>query len=255
MRFRWRTIIPFLFTVAAMIAGFFSLVAASEARFLLSAQLIMLSMILDGMDGNLARLLRGESDFGADLDTFVDMVSFGLAPAFLAYQVALKDFGFWGATLACAIVVSGAVRLARFRVVDPDRGQNGYLGLPITVNAAWLALAVFLTKSEFFHSRWFMLSDGPLAAVVWTCAVMFTLLQVSHVRYGKPTKAPVVFITCLLFVTFLFLKVELAVASALAMCAGLFSYAFISPFLPKHDDILDLDLDEEDDEGAFLRHL
>ena len=255
MNMSWRTIVPFLFTVAAMIAGFYSLVAAADGHFLLSAQLIMLSMILDGMDGNLARLLRGESDFGADLDTFVDMVSFGLAPAFLAYQVALRDFGFWGAVLACGIVISGACRLARFRVVDPNRGQNGFLGLPITVNAGWLALAVFITQSEIFHSHWFTLTDGPLAAVVWTCAVMFTLLQISHVRYGKPTKTPVVFITCLLFVTFLFLQLQLAVASALAMCAGLFVYGFISPFLPKHDDILDLDLDEEDDESALLRHL
>lgn len=255
MKVSWRTIVPFLFTVAAMIAGFYSLVAAADGRFLLSAQLIMLSMILDGMDGNLARLLHGESDFGADLDTFVDMVSFGLAPAFLAYEVALRDFGFWGAVLTCSIVVSGASRLARFRVVDPNRGQQGFLGLPITVNAGWLALAVFITKSEIFHSHWFTLTDGPLAAIVWTCAVMFTLLQVSHVRYGKPTKTPVVFITCLLFVTLLFLKLQLAVASALAMCAGLFVYGFISPFLPKHNDILDLDLDEEDDDGAVLRHL
>lgn len=241
-----------------MLAGFFSLLAAADGRYLLAAQMIMLSMILDGMDGHVARLLRGESAFGADLDTFVDMMSFGLAPAFLAYQVALKDFGMWGLALACAIVVSGASRLARFRVVDPDRGQKGFLGLPITVNAGWLAMAVFITESGILQNRWITLTDGPLATVIWTCVVMFVLLQVSHVRYGKPTKAPVVFISSVLFVTFLFLRMEFAVASALAIGAGLFFYGFVSPFLPKHDDLLDLDLDldldDDEEEPVMLHH-
>ncbi len=258
MKFSWRVLIPFLFTVGAMLAGFLSILAAAEGRFLFAAQMIMLSMILDGMDGHVARLLRGESAFGADLDTFVDMMSFGLAPAFLAYQVALKEFGFWGLALACAIVVSGASRLARFRVVDPDRGQKGFLGLPITINAGWLAMAVFVTESGILLNRWITLTDGPLATVIWTCVVMFVFLQVSHVRYGKPTKAPVVFISSIMFVTFLFLRMEFAVASALAIGAGLFFYGFVSPFLPKHDDLLDLDLDldldDDEEEPVVLHH-
>jgi CDP-diacylglycerol--serine O-phosphatidyltransferase len=259
MKLNWRPILPFLFTVAAMLAGFYSLLAAGGGHYLLAAQMIMLSMILDGMDGHVARLLHGESAFGADLDTFVDMMSFGLAPAFLAYQVALKDFGPWGLVLASAIVVSGASRLARFRVVDPHRGQRGFLGLPITVNAGWLSMAVFITESGILQNRWISLQDGPVATVVWTCVVLFLLLQVSHVRYGKPTRTPVLFISSVMFVTFLFLPMELAVASAFAIGTVLLFYAFVSPFLPRHDDILELDHDLEDEEkkkgGGGARHL
>ena len=251
---RWRRGIPLLCTIAALLAGFYSIICAAEGRFLLSAQMIMLSMILDGLDGNLARLLRGTSQIGADLDTFVDMISFGLAPAFLAYQAALHVFGLWGLALSAAVVVSGSYRLARFRVVDPYRGQRGYLGLPITVNAGWLALFVFATESGLLAGAGLSLLDGPLAALVWTCTVVFVFLQVSHLRYTKPTKAPIVFVTCSVFVLLLFLKIQVAVASALAMCMGLFYYAVISPFLPRQVAEPDLDLEDADDEEPVTVH-
>lgn len=254
MSVHWRRGIPLLCTIAAMLAGFYSLICAAEGLFMLSAQMIMLSMILDGLDGNLARLLRGTSRIGADLDTFVDVISFGLAPAFLAYQAALHAFGLWGLGLSCAVVVSGAYRLARFRVVDPFRGQRGYLGLPITVNAGWLAMFVFATESGLLSEFGFSLLEGPLAALVWTCTVVFVLLQVSHLRYAKPTKTPIVFFTCSVFVVLLFLKLQVAVASALAICLGLFYYAVVSPFMPRHAAEPELDLDEAEEEEAVTVH-
>lgn len=255
MSARWRRDIPLLCTIAAMLAGFYSIICAAEGRFMLSAQMIMLSMILDGLDGNLARLLRGTSTLGADLDTFVDVISFGVAPAFLAYQAALHSFGLWGLGLSSAVVVSGAYRLARFRVVDPFRGQRGYLGLPITVNAGWLAMFVFATESDLLAGVGFSLEEGPLASLAWTCTVVFVLLQVSHLRYAKPTKTPIAFFTCSVFVVLLFLKVQIAVASALAICMGLFFYAVVSPFLPRPVETPDLELDEgEDEEPVTVSH-
>ena len=92
MPFNWRQIIPTLFTLAAMLCGFFSILFALEGElyYLLSAQFIMLAMILDGIDGKVARMLKGTTAFGAELDTYVDMMAFGLAPAILIYQVALS---------------------------------------------------------------------------------------------------------------------------------------------------------------------
>ena len=254
MSARWRRDIPLLCTIAALLAGFYSIISAAEGRFMVSAQMIMLSMILDGLDGNLARLLRGTSRLGADLDTFVDVISFGVAPAFLAHQAALRTFGLWGLGLSAAVVVSGAYRLARFRVIDPFRGQRGYLGLPITVNAGWLALCVFATESDLLAGVGLSLEEGPLAALVWACTVVFVLLQVSHLRYAKPTKTPVVFFTCSVFVLLLFLKTQIAVASALAMCTGLFFYAVVSPFLPKPMEAPELELDEAEDEEPVTVH-
>ena len=131
-----------------MLAGFYCIVACATGHYMVAAQLIMLSMILDGLDGNLARLLKGTSQFGAELDTYVDMTSFGVAPALLAYLVVLKDFGFLGMLLASSIVLSGVIRLSRFRVIDPYRGQRGYQGLPITVNAIWLNTGISISSSK-----------------------------------------------------------------------------------------------------------
>lgn len=250
-----RAAIPFVFTYAALVAGVSSLLAASAGSLVLSAKLIMLSMILDGLDGHVARLMKRTTAFGAELDTFVDIISFGVAPAFLAWQAALHQFGVPGILLVCLMVASGASRLARFRLVNPDRGQRGYTGLPITVLAGWMSMVVLIVESGLLHREWFSLTEGPVATLAWTVAVMFTLLQVSEVHYGKPTKAPVIFAICGLAVAFLFLTQELAVASALGICAGMFFYGFLSPYLPRHEVLVDIEMEEgDDDEPLPVRH-
>ena len=250
---KWRSIVPFVFTFGAMVAGVTSILMAASGDLISASKLIMLSMILDGLDGQLARMLGVTSDFGADLDTFVDIVSFGVAPAFLAWQAALHHFDVWGMALVCSMVMSGASRLARFRLIDPDRGQNGYLGLPITVLACWISMVILLVESDLVGMSWLSLTDGPAAPLVWTVTVMFALLQISHLHYGKPTKVPLIFVICLVFVTFLFVSQEFAVASALAICSGVFFYGFVSPFLPKHEVVIEID-DDGEEEPVSLRH-
>ena len=244
----WRKIIPNLFTLAALVAAVISILKAAHGEFMESSQLIMLCLILDGLDGNLARFFKGTTKFGAELDTFVDITAYSIAPAILSYEVVMKNFGYWGLALVCGTVVSGALRLSRFRVADPFRGQRGYCGLPVTVNAGWVAMLVFATQSGLINHESITLTSGPFATVVWTCSIAFLFLQVSNVRYSKPTKTPLFFLSGILFTLLLFLKIEVAVASALAMCFYGFFFAFISPFLPKHDPILDLDAEDEEEE-------
>lgn len=231
----WRKIIPNLLTLGALVCAMMSLIKAMEGEFVTSAQFIMLCLVLDGLDGNVARWCRGSTKFGAELDTFVDVIGYGVAPAILAYNLVMKDHGLWGLAFVCFTPISGALRLARFRVVDPFRGQQGYLGLPITVNAGWVAMFVFITQSGLLREDIFTLAGGPLAAMVWTISSVLLVLQISTLRYAKPTKAPLFFFAGIAMVLMLFLQAEIALVSALAMCAyGLF-YAFISPFLPRHD--------------------
>jgi CDP-diacylglycerol--serine O-phosphatidyltransferase len=247
----WRKILPNLVTLAAMLMAFFSIVKSGEGEYMLAAQLIMICLILDGLDGSIARLIKGTTKFGAELDTFVDITAYGVAPAMLIHEVIGKDFGFWGTALVALTVLSGVLRLSRFRVADPFRGQRGYCGLPITVNAGWVTLFVFATQSGLISEDHLSLVDGPLATLVWTCSVAFLFLQVSNVRYGKPTKAPLFFLAGIFMVMLLFFKLEVAVAAALGMCAYGFFYAFISPFLPKHDLLED---DEEEEQPVHIRH-
>ena len=236
MKINKRAILPVALTLAAMCAGFSSIVMSAHNEFVWAARLIILSMILDGLDGAMARLLKGTSSFGAELDTFVDMTSFGIAPALLAYEACWHNFGAWGKVLAGFMVLSGASRLSRFRIIDPLRGQGGFLGLPITCAGGFVTCIIFVANSgaikEWGWDSWFSLSQGPMAWCVWTAVTLMLVLQVSHVRYTKASKHPVVFLAGIALVVALFFNIHLlASVAALAGCAAGFYFAFLSPFI------------------------
>ena len=250
----WRKIIPNLFTLAALVAAVISILKAAHGEFMESSQLIMLCLILDGLDGNLARFFKGTTKFGAELDTFVDITAYGLAPAMLIHETVAKEFGTAGLLLVGWTVLSGALRLSRFRVADPNRGNKGFTGLPITANATWVAMLTFIVQSDLVNDPRVSLTSGPFAIIAWSASVVMLCLQISNVRYSKPSKTPMLFVGGIVMVALLFMHQHAAVASALAMCAYVFFYAFVTPFLPKHHDVLEVDEDEEDDEEtATLR--
>lgn len=227
-----RQSIPCLCTFAALCAGVGSILAAGNGSLLLSAQLILVSLILDGLDGTLARLLRAQTSFGAELDTFVDITSFGIAPAVLLYFFepgGLQSVPVWGLVLAFLFVMSGAARLSRFRVVDPYRGQRGYLGLPITTAAGFVAAYLIALKSPGGSEMLFSLTGGPLAIGFWVALLLMLGLQVSHIRYAKPTKNPKVLIPFMGLIVLLFIP-STAIYSAMLMFVYGIWFAFISPF-------------------------
>jgi len=226
-----------------MLAGFFSIIQAASGHYLVSAQLIMLSMSLDGFDGNIARLLKGTSKFGGEFDTYVDIMSFGIAPALLSYWYVLHDQGWMGLLLCSAMVLSGMTRLSRFRIADPFRGLHGYVGLPITVNAGWIALLVYIVETQ--GAAWLSLQHGPVAVMAWTVSVLFLLLQVSNFHYTKPAKHWIFIMPSALLILMMFLDMKVGAAAAAGMCLyGLF-YAFVSPFLPNHHEVEDSEVEAE----------
>lgn len=248
----WRKVIPNLFTLGAMAAALMSIIYAGQSQYIASAQMIMLALALDGLDGNVARWVHGETKFGAELDTFIDITAYGIAPAVLAWDMVMKDHGLWGVAFVCFTAMSGAMRLARFRVVDPFRGQQGFLGLPITVNAGWIAMFAIISETGGFESEWMSITSGPVAALVWTCSLAFLLLQVSNVRYSKPTKAPLFFAAGLVMIVMLFLKQEVMATASLVIASYAIFYGFLTPFFPKHAVALET-ATEEEDEPADIR--
>ncbi len=246
----WRKIVPNLFTLGAMVAAVLSILHAVDGRPVAAAQLIMLALAFDGLDGNVARWCRGSTTFGAELDTFVDIVAYGVAPAVLSYELVMKDHGAWGVAFVCLTVMSGALRLARFRVVDPFRGQHGYLGLPITVNAGWVAMFAIMDGAGTLGGGALNLAAGPLAAIVWSCSAVFLFLQVSNVHYGKPTKAPVFFAAGLIMILMLFLKQEVMAAAAAAIACYAIYYGFITPFMPRHVEAIEAAAEDQPEPAA-----
>lgn len=240
-----RSILPVIVTLAAMLSGFLAILVTilgmakepgyqifGEPSFLLAAKLIMLAMILDGLDGNIARWMKGSSAFGAELDTYVDLTAFGIAPAILIFAVTFqtKD-DLIRILLPSAVALSGVVRLARFKVKDPLRGQGGYAGLPITANGAWVA--VFVLLNQVTEGR-FALDHGWVATGFLLGIVMFITLQVTQVRYPKPTKNAFLFIPCILLVIGLFMPQQgIAAGSAITIIILGLAYIFIGPFFVK----------------------
>ena len=215
----WRQMVPTAVTLAAMLAGFFSI-------------LVMLAMILDGIDGNLARRLKGSSELGAELDTYVDMTAFGIAPALLIYVVSLQTSPVWRVLMTAAIVMSGVVRLARFKASDPHRGQMGYSGLPITASAGWVAMFVFISSTKPVER--FSLNQGPVAALFLTGVMVMIILQVSTIRYPKPTKRMAIFVPCVALVILLFVPyTSVAVKAAFLSIVGL-GYVLFGPVLYRY---------------------
>ena len=149
-------IIPNLFTSASLFCGFYAIIAAMQGRYETAAIAILISCLLDGLDGRIARLTHSTSQFGIEYDSLADLVAFGVAPAVLTFRWALEPFGRLG-WMACSVfVICGALRLARFNVQKAGLEPNFFKGLPIPAAAGFIAsLILFLTTigglSEFGH--------------------------------------------------------------------------------------------------------
>ncbi len=138
-------ILPNLFTTAALFAGFYAIVQAMHGRFEVSAVAIFVAMLLDGLDGRVARLTNTQSEFGAEYDSLSDMVSFGAAPALVMYEWALKDLGKFGWIAAFIFCAGAALRLARFNTTISSVDKRYFQGLPSPAAAALIAGMVWVT--------------------------------------------------------------------------------------------------------------
>ena len=129
-------VLPNLFTLAALFGGFYAIVMAMNGNFELAAIGVFCAMILDSLDGRVARMTNTQSAFGEQMDSLADMVSFGAAPALISYEWALKEIGRWGWMAAFVYCACAALRLARFNVNTSVVDKRFFQGLPSPAAAA-----------------------------------------------------------------------------------------------------------------------
>jgi CDP-diacylglycerol--serine O-phosphatidyltransferase len=144
-----RTLAPNVVTLLALCAGLTAIRMAFEDRYVLAVAAIVFAAILDGIDGRLARFLKGTSRFGAELDSLSDFVNFGVAPALILYFWGLHDLKSAGWIAAMVFAICGSLRLARFNVMidDPDRpiwAANFFVGIPAPAGAITVLLPIYL---------------------------------------------------------------------------------------------------------------
>ena len=183
-----RKIIPNLITIASICAGLTGLRYAFEDQFDMAIFMVLLAALLDGLDGRIARLIGGTSQFGAELDSFADSGNFGMVPALMLYFYALKDLGTLGWIIVLTFVIAMILRLVRFNISLDDEDapkwtKNYFYGVSAPFGALLVMLPIYLGNAGigFFH-------DYP--SFLWVYMLFIALLLVSRIPTfsGKLTK-------------------------------------------------------------------
>jgi CDP-diacylglycerol--serine O-phosphatidyltransferase len=222
-----RYLLPNLFTTGNLLCGFASVVSSINGQYAQAATAILIAVLLDGLDGKVARLTNSSSAFGVEYDSLADVLSFGMAPCLLLYASTLHFMGSVGWVAAGMFVICGALRLARFNVQAMASPHPHFTGLPIPGAAGVVASAVLLSQQLY----------GALESVEpgWQLSIVVTvmclaLLMVSNVRYEslkglQMRRAHIIPILAGLFVTILIS----AFMPALALFLIFFGYAISGP--------------------------
>ncbi|HUI30686.1 MAG TPA: CDP-diacylglycerol--serine O-phosphatidyltransferase [Candidatus Acidoferrales bacterium] len=177
-----RAVIPSFFTILNMFSGFMSVLSSADKDYASAAWLIILAAIFDSLDGIMARLTRSSSEFGVELDSLSDLVSFGVAPSFMIYRIGLHTLGPLGTLSSAMLMVFGGLRLARFNVQLVGFDKDYFKGLPIPSSA--IVISSFVLS---FYDRTMGALDTD-AIVLPAIAVSLSLLMVSTVRYDTIPK-------------------------------------------------------------------
>ncbi|MEM7481214.1 MAG: CDP-diacylglycerol--serine O-phosphatidyltransferase [Acidobacteriota bacterium] len=175
-----RLIVPGALTAANIVTGFLAMVAAAEDRFDTAVYLLMAAIILDILDGRVARILKATSKFGQELDSFSDALSFGAAPAFLVHRALFAEIGPIGIGISATYLLAAILRLARFNLTsDVHQKAPRTTGLPSPIGAGYL-MALTLMRDEI-----------PLA-ISASLVVVIAVLMVSRIPLPEVTSGPAV---------------------------------------------------------------
>jgi len=168
-------VLPTLFTVGNLFCGYLSIWCSIRGTFEIAAYLVIVAAVLDALDGRIARLTNSASEFGEEYDSLADLVSFGVAPAVLAYSWGLSDFSRLGWLASFLFVVCGSMRLARFNIQTHVVDKKYFIGLPIPAAAGTVSTLVLATPEPLVDRVWMA---GLLALTI-----LLSYLMISTIRY------------------------------------------------------------------------
>lgn len=178
-------ILPSAFTLGNLFFGIYAIVAAARGDFIWAGWFIIFAGVLDMLDGRIARFTRTGSAFGAELDSLVDAISFGVAPGFIMYQLFFAADAGWSWILIFVYVTAVVVRLARYNVEQGGEAKRYFHGLPSPSAGMTLASYYPFSQTPFFEAY---LGDLPWQQIMGIGMVLLAVLMVSHVPYAKVGK-------------------------------------------------------------------
>lgn len=223
-------LLPNLITSASLFGGFYSIIASLDGHFEKAAIAILLSAVMDGLDGRVARLTGSSSKFGVEYDSLADLVAFGLAPGVLIFTWALRPFGRYGWLAAFLFVVCGALRLARFNVQITTVESKRFNGLPIPAAASLVATTVLM----FFY-----LGRGEELvkhAAVLGLVYVLAFLMISNVKfYSFKELHPSQRMPFRLLVGLIFLLIVIAAEPVITLFVLTLGYVISGPITTLYD--------------------
>lgn len=174
-------LLPNLFTTGVLFSGFFAVVSAINGDFITAAIAVFVAMVLDGLDGRVARLTNTQSEFGAQYDSLSDLVAFGLAPSLIAYLWQLHELGNLGWVAAFFYATAAALRLARFNARLAAADKRFFQGLPSPASAALVVGTVWVMEDMS------LFAEAPLVLMIIALVVTVTAgaLMVSNLTYSS----------------------------------------------------------------------
>lgn len=182
-------VLPNMITLAALFGGFYAIVMAMNGRFDLATVAIFLAMVLDSLDGRVARMTNTQSAFGEQMDSLSDMVSFGAAPSLVAYVWSLNNLGRWGWIAAFVYCACAALRLARFNVNTAVVDKRFFQGLPSPAAAALVAGFIWLMTEAGVKGQdvqWWVFGITLYAGLTMVTNVPFYSFKDVHMKKSVP---------------------------------------------------------------------
>ncbi|SUA23945.1 phosphatidylserine synthase [Neisseria gonorrhoeae] len=181
-------LLPNSFTIAALFSAFYAITQSMHGRYETAAIAVFISMLLDGMDGRVARLTNSQSAFGEQLDSLADMVSFGVAPALIAYKWQLWQFGKIGYSVAFIYCACAALRLALFNTLIGKVDKRWFIGVPSPTAAALIVGLIWVNHSveKFPAVHWWALGITLFAGLSMIVQIPFWSFKEINIRRQVP---------------------------------------------------------------------
>lgn len=218
-------ILPNLFTIAALFAGFYAIIAAIRSEYDVAAITIFIAMLMDSLDGRVARITNTQTEFGAQLDSLSDMVSFGIAPALVMYNWILLNLGKIGWLIAFIYAVAVALRLARFNTQIGKIDKRYFQGLACTPAAGVMAGLIWIGSDFNLYTNFIAILAGILSIIIAS-------LMVSNIRFRSfkdfDLKNNVSFVKIL---TMVMVIVLVAIDPPITLFTAFFLYAISAPLI------------------------
>ena len=174
---KYRGIFPGTFTMGNVVCGFIAVLTTFEGNITTACWFIILAGFLDALDGKIARLSGGTSQFGVELDSLADFLSFGVAPAFLVYAIKFSALGKWGWVPPIVFIMAAAYRLARFNLLADTEEKKDFIGLPVPMAA--------ITVVSFVIFNYYLWDGLQYGEILISMIVLLSFLMVSQIQYDS----------------------------------------------------------------------